>query len=585
VPSERHQFRLLHRDFLFRMVDLELLSSHGDVQKLLGQFGALLGAFSFVLAVLLIPRYAASRLSESALAVAAWGDEEFLISTTMAIAGLFAVVAWNAVLPDRPDSLILGPLPIRTRTVFAAKMTAALSGLGISILAVNAFTGISFPPFGAGLRGPVAYWMTMGASGLFVFGGLLAVQGVAAQVLSYRLFLGVSGVLQLVAFFAILSLYFLTPPLATPHRLGASENQRLLAWLPSFWFLGLFQELHGAADPVFVPLAARAIRSLLIVLATGTVSFALMYFRHMRRIVEQPDIAPGDRRRTPLRFSGFPARMLARPIDRAILLFTARTVMRSRQHRFLLAVCAGLGLAIAFAYAKDLIYGASRSHWHQVTVPGLTFSLVLLAFAVIGARVVFTLPVSLRANWIFRVTAVHRPATYFAATRKCLLGLAAVPLWLVSALTYFAIWPARAALEHVTVLVVVGILLVDLSLYQFRKIPFTCSYVPGKANLKVTLGVYAGAFLGILSAGTALEFVAMQKFARFAFFLAVLAGIASWAWRRRGQFAAEPHNPVQFEDLPIADVVTLDLSGDGVPGENRYLDSTGPVDPALVPKA
>ena len=38
------QFRVLYREFLFRMVDLELLSADalGDSNKLLGQFAALL---------------------------------------------------------------------------------------------------------------------------------------------------------------------------------------------------------------------------------------------------------------------------------------------------------------------------------------------------------------------------------------------------------------------------------------------------------------------------------------------------------------------------------------------------------------
>ena len=119
--------------------------------------------------------------------MAAWGDEEFLISTTMAVAGLFAVVAWNTVLPDRRDSFVLGPLPVRIRTVFAAKLTS----LGVAIFAVNAFTGMGFPSFGAGLRGPAAYWITMSAAGLFVFCAFLAVQGLAAHLLTYRLFLRV----------------------------------------------------------------------------------------------------------------------------------------------------------------------------------------------------------------------------------------------------------------------------------------------------------------------------------------------------------------------------------------------------------
>ena len=45
------QFRVLYREFLFRMVDLELLSAHalGDSNRLLGQFAALLIFFSLIL--------------------------------------------------------------------------------------------------------------------------------------------------------------------------------------------------------------------------------------------------------------------------------------------------------------------------------------------------------------------------------------------------------------------------------------------------------------------------------------------------------------------------------------------------------
>ena len=38
----RIQFRVLYREFLFRVVDLELLSPEGDIGRLLGQFAALL---------------------------------------------------------------------------------------------------------------------------------------------------------------------------------------------------------------------------------------------------------------------------------------------------------------------------------------------------------------------------------------------------------------------------------------------------------------------------------------------------------------------------------------------------------------
>jgi hypothetical protein len=42
----RRQFHVLYREFLFRMVDLEVLSAQGDIKQLLGQFGSILVFFS-----------------------------------------------------------------------------------------------------------------------------------------------------------------------------------------------------------------------------------------------------------------------------------------------------------------------------------------------------------------------------------------------------------------------------------------------------------------------------------------------------------------------------------------------------------
>jgi hypothetical protein len=120
-PNEaRCQFHVLYRDFLFRIVDLEVLSSGGEIQKLLIQFVAMLAAFSFVLAIWFVPMMSLSTMPRDKLLVAASPLEEFLIASTMAMAGLFSLLAWNAVLPDRRDCLILGLLPLRARTIFLA---------------------------------------------------------------------------------------------------------------------------------------------------------------------------------------------------------------------------------------------------------------------------------------------------------------------------------------------------------------------------------------------------------------------------------------------------------------------------------
>lgn len=579
MADERGQFRVLYRDFLARIVDLELVSAGGEIQKLLGQFAAILAAFSFVVMVWVVPKVATAHLTPDRLATAVRPINEFLIATTMAMTGLFTLLAWNTVLPDRRDCLVLGLLPVRVRTIFLAKVAALATALGVSVIAINCFTGLTYPAaIGNGgvdtLRTFGAYWVAMAAAGLFVCCGLLAVQGILAQFLPYRLFLRVASWVQLAAFFAILGLYFLKPPVG--QAIWAVQV------LPSYWFFGLFQSLRGTPHP----LAARALWGLLAVFSTALGAFALGYSRNIRRIVEQPDIAPADRSRPAARLgAALAARALSRPLERAILLFTARTIARSRQHRLLLAAYSGIGLAIALAYTRDLLYGSSNPfdplyfhvRWNQVNGPFLVGSLVVLAFAIIGARAVFALPIALPANWVFRITAVHSPAAYFAAVRKSLFAVAALPVWVVAGLVYVTIWPAGAALEHTAVLIAVGMLLVETLLYRFRKIPFACSYLPGKANLNVRLGAGGIGFLFAASQGVQLEYWAMQRPVRFVVFAAILYAVAWWARRRTAEFAAIPGHRIQFEELPPNELLALDLHPDsGASTHEVYLDNPSP---------
>jgi pimeloyl-ACP methyl ester carboxylesterase len=579
MPSERRQFRILYRDFLFRMVDLEVLTAHGEIQTLLGQLAAILAAFSFTLAVVCVPRYVKSTLPWQKLLVAAWGDEEFLIGTTIAVVGLFAVIAWNAMLPDRRDCVVLGPLPVRLRTMFLARISAMATALSLSVMAVNAFTGLTFSFLltrsdGNPLRSFAAYWITMMAAGLFIFCALVAVQGIAAHVLTYRVFLRVSSFLQLAAFFIILGIYFIRPQLTTVRDLTDPANQRLIAWIPSLWFLGLFQQLNGPIHPVFAPLAGQALRNLPIVFLIAMAAYSLAYIRHARRIVEQPDIAPNAKGRGAVQLGSFLAKkVFSKPLDRAILLFTARTIARSRQHRFLLAAYGGVGLAIALAYAKSLVYGYSETPWNRLNQPLLIASLVLLIFSVLGARAIFSLPMALPANWIFRITAVHSPSAYFAAVKRALYTLTVIPIVATAAVVYFSIWSGRPALEHSILLLMVGIVMVETSLYQFRKIPFACSYLPGGANINVKLGIYAILFLLAAELGTQLEFWALQKPARFVVFAAILFTLTMSARARTARYSASPDNRIQFEDLPPGEVFALDLRADGAwLGDQAYVD-------------
>jgi hypothetical protein len=561
----RRQFVVLHRLFLARMIDLDILSARGDVRELIARMVALLAAFSFILTYLIGGRYFSTTLPRARLLYAIWNDEEFLISASIAVAGLFAVLAWNAVFPDRRDCLILGPLPVPTSTIILAKLSAMAAALGVGLLSINVFTGLVFPlavaDKGIGLvHALAAWWVTVLASGIFIFSSMLAIQGLAAQVLSWGLFLRVSGLLQMASLFAVIGLFFVSPPFAATMLHPGAPVQLL----PSFWFTGLLHRLQGDSTAAFQPLAEMALRNLSVAVCVAALTWALSYYRNIRRIVQAPDIAPSKHRGVSAchaRRAVF--RILPNPLDRAIVMFTCRTIARSRQHRLLLAACGGAGFATALAFSRTFLEGRSRERWDAPNVPFLIAGLLLLFCAIAGLRGTFAIPLALPANWIFRITAVQSPAAYFRAVRKSLILLGAVPVWIACAIAYFSIWPGRPALEHMIVLVLAGLLLTDRSLYRFRKIPFACSWLPGGVQLKVRMGVYVLLFLTFAGVATGIELWTMEKFGRFAVLLAVLGGIAVWCRRRSREFAEAAGNRLQFEDLPEADIFALDLRQDG----------------------
>ena len=83
----------------------------------------------------------------------------------------------------------------------------------------------------------------------------------------------------------------------------------------------------------------------------------------------------------------------------------------------------GIGFAVVILFLKTTVAqrlsGMSVSNpWHQASVPLLASSFVMMSAWILGTRVVFAIPLELRANWIFRLTQV-RPATdYIAGSRR-----------------------------------------------------------------------------------------------------------------------------------------------------------------------
>ncbi len=565
----RLQFRVLYRQFLFRVVDLELLSPQGDMSKLLGQFASLLVFLGLLLSFGALG-VGNSRTPRAAVMIGAWGFEHFLIATTMLVVGLFAVLSWDSTFPDRRDVLVLAPLPVHTHTLFLAKVAAVATALSLTVVSLNGLTGIILPfvfvpananpleiIFSLGLyRSLAAYWLTMLSAGAFIFCSVLGVQGLAAYMLSRRRFLRLSAFLQMAAFCLFVSVYFLQPALAMPKALAAPENQRLLAWLPSYWFLGLFQQLSGSLNesvqPAMITLAQRAWIGLGIAVFASSAAFLLSYFRTLRKIVEEPDIMPGARR---LKWSPRFGNSLAT----AVVQFSIRALLRSRQHRVMLAFYLGIGFAVVILFMRT---HRAAQQINQANTRLLFSSFVIMCVWVVGTRVVFSMPIALSANWIFRLTEVRGAWDYLPAIRRPLFVLAVAPVWLAFAVLFLSLWPWRPAAEHLAVLALWGMILAYASLFGFQKIPFTCSYLPGKSFFHMAFLGALGLLLGIVK-GVDFEGRALYDPASYTKMLIVLCVAAVLARWGTVSLAKSEETVVQFEDLAPPVILGLGLHRDG----------------------
>lgn len=108
------------------------------------------------------------------------------------------------------------------------------------------------------------------------------------------------------------------------------------------------------------------------------------------------------------------------------------------------------------------------------------------------------------------------------------------------------------------VLVLVGIAIAEGWLYRFHKIPFTCSYLPGKSNLHITFLLCLMLGLNIVFWSAEFERRALSDLRKYLCILALLAGTVIVTWARRAG-ADDERAELLFEDEMPPVITSLGL--------------------------
>lgn len=333
-------------------------------------------------------------------------------------------------------------------------------------------------------------------------------------------------------------------------------------WFPPLWFVGVYQTLLGLGGDLFHSLALTGVVALgLAMLACGA-AYIVNYNRHAQRMLEVVETPAGNRFWAARAIRWMLTHIVLRkPLERATYFFVMDTLVRSTKQRLYLTAYVGAGFALsAFGILQVVIYTEDRSVsalFFQPSEASLAVPLVLSFFLLCGMRIVFTIPAELRANWVFQIAEDENRVDCFAGVRKVMIARAA--LLLVALLPIYAfLWGWAPALQQLVFSLMLSLILIELLLINFHKIPFTCSFQPGKANI-ILLGIlYWFAFTTYAYTMAALECRLLWDKVSWTAFLALmilmLGGLVVW---RRDRLADDPR--IVYKDEPNPEVQTLGL--------------------------
>ena len=421
-------------------------------------------------------------------------DEYFFIVLSMTVTGAVAVWRWDAVFPDRRDYMNLVPLPISTRAIFFANLVAVLFLVGLVAVDVNAVSCILFPVVVAASQSKFLFFVKFAAvhgigvllASVFAFFAVFSMIGLLMAVLPPRTFRRISAYMRGVVVVCLVAL--LCTSFAVPQLLRRAPAPRWIALIPSCWFLGLCQSLRARSGPVLTDLSRLALPALATVALVALCTYVVAYRRHFVRIAEIADTSARPRNPQGFRVGIMLDRLALRTrFQKAGFRFVTKTLLRSETHRLVLTAVGGLALVLASQALLDAFADAKSLRQAALTPDALSVPFILSFLVIVGLRIVFELPAELRSNWIFQLMVDPDRQECESLARRVILIFVLPWLLAISLPVYAYLEGWKVATLHTLLVVLWAVLLTNIVLIRFRKIPFTCTLPVFKQHSFVTL--------------------------------------------------------------------------------------------------
>lgn len=560
-----HPVLVLARHFFGSLFDAGVLSDEGaeSLKRVL------LGGLSLAIAggLLLVRIFMAKYGALSGAAPEIYlreviADHAFLMALPMWIVAAAMALAGSSLFPDETDFRILMAQPLARAEVFAAKLAALLAfaglfvaGTHVAVLPLAALTLLGAAKAGSLVLSALAFVAASVLGSLCAAVGVVAVHGLAVLLGSRRRLLLFSGLVRVLLIGGLV----LVLPLATrlPGTADAfASDAWWLAWTPPAWFAGLERWLLGDADRSW--LAARAVIATGAAVAVAVGAYVRLY-RRFDRVTYQAESGAGS----PGRDRPDAAWRRGAPIHGAVGRFVAVTLRRSVLHQ-------GLVVGLLTAVGSLILNSLVGADWHDLRIEALKADapvvvllwapMTTLFLSIPALRLALSVPMDLRANWIFRMTedVDGRAEVADAGVHAVLWWAVAVPLALLAPLQAWVMGPAVVGV--LVVEAAIGWVLVERQMADWRRVPFTCAYMPGKGFLpQMCVKAFAQYVVFTLLTGLALR--TSLRMPAVAAALTVAAGAIAALMRRRRIREAKT-TPLLFEEQMPSELAPLRLNAE-----------------------
>jgi hypothetical protein len=549
IALARTPFGTLFRLFLGRMIHGSSDADDGQLDLGAGAISILLAMPGLLVSLLMFEKYGSlvhflhGDFHFDAFAET-FADEYFFVVLSIVVTGIATVWRWDAVFLDRRDYTNLVALPISLTTIFAANFCAILAFAAFLTIVVNAASSILFPIAVMGSQPSLAVLLRFAAghaleillASVFSFFFVSAIAALLMSILPARLFRRASLLVRFLL--GILLLFLLVTALTVPDLLKHRKLSaiKIIVQLPPMSFVGIARTIWGrAADPFVHQMTSGAILALAATIVVAAIAYALGFRRTFIRIPETSDTGPLPQIRLSIPFFAPLQNLFLRTSSqRGCFRFAIATLLRSEAHLQIMLAFAALGL-VAAAESLNTPQGLT-SILSQPHPPAefLAVPFVLVFCLLAGMRFAFEMPADLRASWIFKLWIDRDSQDARPIARRVLHALTLSWLAPTTFAVTFYFFGSQNAVLHTAILIAATILLTEILIANFRKIPFTCPYPQFESTSGLILVAYLFGFLLVASYLPELEHWSLSDPVRALVFIPLFsAGFAAIHVRRR----------------------------------------------------